>query len=75
MLLCNLKIQQIFLFLFTVYRVLGVSFKMIIEMFTNFVQDKKLRFDRILLFGWCNFPMIVNNDASRSRLFLWKNFV
>ena len=43
----------------------GGSVKLFIDNFTKFLEDKKLRLERILLLGIFNIPLNVNNDASR----------
>ena len=64
----TLKIQETIFCLIIVYRVPGGSVKLF---FDNFLEDKKLCFDRILLLGNFNISLNVNNDASR----LWSLFM
>ena len=67
----TLKTQATIFCLVTVYRVPGGSVKLFIDNFTNFLEEKNLCFDRILLLGDFNISLNVNNDASR----LWILFM
>ena len=69
----TLKIQATIFFLVTVYRVPGGSVKLFIDNFTKFLEDKKLRFERILL-GDFNISLNVNNDFSRLWILFMKEF-
>ena len=47
---------------------------MFIDNFAKFMEDKKLRFDRILLLGDFNTSLNVNNDASRLSAIFMEEF-
>ena len=66
-----MKFQETIFCLIIVYRVPGGNVKSFIDKFADFLEDKKLCFDRILLLGDFNISLNVNTDASR----LWALFM
>ena len=71
----TLEIQETTFYLIILYRVPGRSFKLFIDNFANFLEDKKLRFVGILLLGDFNISLNVNNEASRLWALFWKKLV
>ena len=67
----TLKIQESIFCLIIVYRVPGRSVTTFIDNFSDFLKEKTLRFDGILLIGNFNISLNVNNYASQ----LWALFM